>query len=92
MYARTVSSIDHWLGKILIKIDIEKTLLVITGDHGERIPFDDKGYSDFQPKFNSAPFAVFRFWKRKTENGTERNRTERNGTERKDKIVSFREP
>jgi len=54
MYARTVSSIDHWLGKILTKIDIEKTLLVITGDHGERIPFDDKGYSDFQPKFNSA--------------------------------------
>ena len=54
MYARTVSSIDYWLGKILTKIDIEKTLLVITGDHGERIPFDDKGYSDFQPKFNSA--------------------------------------
>ncbi len=53
-YARTVSSIDHWLGKILTKIDIEKTLLVITGDHGERIPFNDKGYSDFQPKFDSA--------------------------------------
>jgi arylsulfatase A-like enzyme len=53
-YARTVSSIDYWLGKILKKIDIEKTLLVITGDHGERIPFDNKVQSDFQPKFDSA--------------------------------------
>ena len=53
-YAKTVSSIDHWLGKILGKIDIEKTLVIITSDHGERIPFDDKGYSDFQPMFDSA--------------------------------------
>ena len=27
-YAKTVSSIDHWLGKILGKIDIEKTLVL----------------------------------------------------------------
>ena len=53
MYARTVSSIDYWLGKILEKINLEKTLLVITADHGERIPFEDKGYSNFQPKFES---------------------------------------
>ena len=53
-YAKTVSLIDHWLGKILTKIDTEKTLVVITGDHGERIPFEDKGYSDFQPSFDSA--------------------------------------
>ena len=51
MYARTVSSIDYWFGKILKKINLEKTLLVITADHGERIPFEDKGYSHFQPKF-----------------------------------------
>ena len=51
MYAKTVSSIDYWLGKILKKINLEKTLLVITADHGERIPFEDKGYSHFQPKF-----------------------------------------
>ncbi len=51
MYAKTVSSIDYWLGKILKKINLEKTLLVITADHGERIPFEDKGYSYFQPKF-----------------------------------------
>ena len=53
MYAKTVSSIDYWLGKILKKINLEKTLLVITADHGERIPFEDKGYSYFQPKFES---------------------------------------
>ena len=54
MYARTVSSIDYWLGKILKKINLEKTFLVITADHGERIPFEDKGYSAFQPRFDSA--------------------------------------
>ena len=53
MYARTVSSIDFWLGEILKKIDLKKTILIITADHGERIPFENKGYSDFQPEFNS---------------------------------------
>ena len=54
MYAKTVSSIDHWLGNILKKIDLEKTLLVITSDHGERIPFENKSHLDFQPRFDSA--------------------------------------
>ena len=54
MYARIVSSIDHWLGNILKKIDLEKTLLVITSDHGERIPFENKSHLDFQPRFDSA--------------------------------------
>ena len=52
MYARIVSSMDHWLGKILKKIDLEKTLLVITADHGERIPFENKSHLDFQPRFD----------------------------------------
>ena len=52
MYAKTVSSIDHWLGNILKKIDLEKTLLVITSDHGERIPFENKSHLDFQPRFD----------------------------------------
>jgi len=52
MYARIVSSIDHWLGNILKKIDLEKTLLVITADHGERIPFENKSHLDFQPRFD----------------------------------------
>ena len=54
MYAKTVSSIDHWLGKILKKIDLEKTILVITSDHGERIPFENKNHLDFQPRFDTA--------------------------------------
>ena len=52
MYARIVSSIDHWLGEILKKIDLEKTILVITADHGERIPFENKSHLDFQPRFD----------------------------------------
>ena len=41
-YDKTVSSIDYWIGKILEHIDLEKTLLVITSDHGETIPIIDE--------------------------------------------------
>jgi len=37
-YEKMVSGIDHWLGKILEKIDLKKTLIIITSDHGEYIP------------------------------------------------------
>ena len=33
---------------------MEKTLLVITSDHGERIPFNKKSSFNFEPEFNSA--------------------------------------
>lgn len=33
-YERIISAIDVWLGKILSKIDLEKTLVVLTADHG----------------------------------------------------------
>ena len=36
-YEKQVSAIDAWIGKILKKIDLEKTLVVITGDHGSYI-------------------------------------------------------
>lgn len=36
-YDRMVSVIDYWIGKILKKIDLQKTLVVITSDHGEFI-------------------------------------------------------
>jgi arylsulfatase A-like enzyme len=52
IFARTVSLIDYELGNILKKIDLEKTLLVITSDHGERIPFENKSHLDFQPRFD----------------------------------------
>ena len=44
-YERMISSIDSWIGKILEKIDLKKTLVVITADHGQYIPnvqLDDK--------------------------------------------------
>ncbi len=36
-YERRLSSLDAWIGKILEKIDKEKTLIVLTADHGEHI-------------------------------------------------------
>ena len=36
-YEKQVSSIDAWIGKVLKKIDLEKTLVVIIGDHGSYI-------------------------------------------------------
>ena len=36
-YEKQVSAIDAWIGKVLKKTDLEKTLVVITGDHGSYI-------------------------------------------------------
>jgi arylsulfatase A-like enzyme len=33
-YEKTVSAIDFWVGKIIEKIDLSKTIIVITADHG----------------------------------------------------------
>ena len=52
-YSKTVSSIDHGLSKILDDIDFENTLLVITADHGERIPFEGKHVTDFEPNLEN---------------------------------------
>jgi membrane-anchored protein YejM (alkaline phosphatase superfamily) len=48
-YAKTVSSIDFWLMNIAKKIDYNNTVLVLTSDHGERIPFDEKISFQFEP-------------------------------------------
>ncbi len=37
-YDRIVSGIDNWIGKVLEKIDLQQTLIIITADHGEYIP------------------------------------------------------
>jgi arylsulfatase A-like enzyme len=52
-YEKQISAIDSWLGQILGKIDLEKTLVVIIGDHGSyiqalskeslNVDFQDKG-------------------------------------------------
>ena len=37
-YDRTISSIDEWIGKILKTVDLSKTLVIITSDHGSYVP------------------------------------------------------
>lgn len=41
-YDRMVSAIDVWLGKFLQKIDLTKTLVVLSADHGDYIPIMGK--------------------------------------------------
>ena len=36
-YERKVSEIDFWIGKIIKKIDLKNTILIITSDHGDYI-------------------------------------------------------
>ena len=36
-YDRMVSSIDFWIGKIINKIDLKNTIVIITSDHGDYI-------------------------------------------------------
>jgi len=52
-YERIVSLIDFWIGKILDKIDLKKTLIILTADHGERIPIDDKNITSFEPELST---------------------------------------
>lgn len=50
-YDKMLSCIDMWIGKILEKIDMEKTIVVLTSDHGEYIPSienEDKKISNFE--------------------------------------------
>lgn len=43
-YERTISAIDSWIGKILKQIDLKKTIIVITADHGNFIPINTNEY------------------------------------------------
>ena len=40
-YDKVVSSIDHWIGKLIKKINIENTIVIITADHADPIPITD---------------------------------------------------
>ncbi|BDQ31798.1 iduronate-2-sulfatase [Nitrosopumilus zosterae] len=40
-YDRMISAIDSWIGKFFEKIDLKKTLLIISADHGDHIPVVD---------------------------------------------------
>ena len=48
-YARAVSGLDYWIGKILERLDVKQTLLILTADHGNLIPKDNKSDSDIEP-------------------------------------------
>ena len=52
-YERILSSIDFWIGRIIEKIDIKNTLVVITGDHGAPIPVSNKDITAFEPSLTN---------------------------------------
>jgi len=52
-YEKVISSIDVWVRNIINKIDLSKTLVVITSDHGIHLPINEQGYSYFEPKFET---------------------------------------
>jgi len=53
-YERKVSEIDFWIGKIIKKIDLKNTILIITGDHGDYIKSANIANKelDFNPDHN----------------------------------------
>lgn len=51
-YDKLVSSIDIWLGSFLKEINMEKTLIVLTADHGEYIPVTGEFLSEI-PKIQN---------------------------------------
>ena len=53
LYERTVSWIDHELGKILEHVDLDNTILILTSDHGQSIPYGDHPEVDFEPKLQN---------------------------------------
>ncbi len=56
-YDRLVSYVDMWLGKILEEIDLEKTVVVLSADHGEYIPITGEEITEIpkiQKTINSA--------------------------------------
>ena len=52
-YERVLSALDQWIGNFLEKIDTSNTLILISGDHGRLIPFENKGTRDFEPKMKT---------------------------------------
>ena len=50
-YEKMLASIDSGIGEILDKINLNETVIVITSDHGSLIPFENKGFTDFEPSF-----------------------------------------
>ena len=54
LYERTVSWIDHELGKILEHVDLDNTILILTSDHGQSIPYEGNPEVDFEPRLETS--------------------------------------
>ena len=48
LYAKSVSSVDEGLKKICKNVNFENTILVITADHGDKIPYGEKFIKNVQ--------------------------------------------
>ena len=53
LYERTISFIDYQIGKILENINLDNTILILTSDHGQSIPYEGYSEVDFQPKLEN---------------------------------------
>lgn len=49
-YERMLSLVDIWLGKIIEKIDIQNTLIILTADHGSDVASFDDSLEEFSRK------------------------------------------
>ena len=52
-YEKVLSSMDKWIGDITKHVDLDKTIIIITADHGSIIPKGDLEYVDFEPEFKT---------------------------------------
>ena len=52
-YEKVLSSMDKWIGDVVKHIDLDKTIIIITADHGSIIPKGDLEYVDFEPEFKT---------------------------------------
>ena len=66
LYERTVSFIDHELGKILEHIDLDNTILILTSDHGQSIPYENKPEVDFEPRLETSKKIGLKFLPKST--------------------------
>lgn len=53
-YDLVLRIIDEWLGKFLEKIDLEKTLVIVTADHGDYIPVIDDSLKNEDTIYNKS--------------------------------------
>ena len=66
LYERTVSAIDFWLGKILEHVDLDNTILILTSDHGQSIPYEGIHEVDFEPRLETSKKIGLKFLPKST--------------------------